>query len=134
MAVSERGPRGARRAVFLDKDGTLVVDVPYNVDPDRMDLMDGALEGLLALHDAGYVLIVVSNQSGVARGFFDEAALGPVEARLRALLGEAGIPLAGFYACPHHPEGSIDQYAVVCDCRSRRPACCFGRPTSTTSI
>jgi D-glycero-D-manno-heptose 1,7-bisphosphate phosphatase len=106
-----------RRAVFLDKDGTLIVDVPYNVDPALIRLTDGAVTGLQALHRAGYLLIVVSNQSGVARGMFSEAALGPVEARLRALLAEAGVPLAGFYACPHHPDGSVAAYAVTCGCR-----------------
>jgi D-glycero-D-manno-heptose 1,7-bisphosphate phosphatase len=106
-----------RRAVFLDKDGTLIVDVPYNVDPDRMRLTDGAITGLQALHRAGYLLIVVSNQSGVARGLFPEAALRAVEARLRELLDHAGLPLAGFYACPHHPDGSVAAYAVACGCR-----------------
>jgi histidinol-phosphate phosphatase family protein len=110
-----------RRAAFLDKDGTLVVDVPYNADPNKIVLMDGALDGLRALHEAGYLLIVVSNQSGVARGYFEEAALDAVEARLRALLDAAGIPLAGFYACPHHPDGLVTRYAVACECRKPAP-------------
>ncbi len=109
------------RAVFLDKDGTLVEDVPYNVDPERIRLMPGAAEGLFLLHTAGYELVVVSNQSGVARGMFGEEALGPVEERLRALLREVEVPLAGFYYCPHHPEGSVRSYAVECDCRKPRP-------------
>jgi D-glycero-D-manno-heptose 1,7-bisphosphate phosphatase len=106
-----------QRAVFLDKDGTLIVDVPYNVDPDQIRLTDGAIAGVRALHRAGYLLIVVSNQSGVARGLFPEAALGPVEVRLRELLEQAGVPLAGFYCCPHHPDGSVTAYAVACGCR-----------------
>jgi len=110
-------PDSRRAAVFLDKDGTLVEDVPYNVDPALIRLTRGAIEGLLTLHRAGFPLIVVSNQSGVARGLFDEAALGPVEARLRELLGAAGVPLAGFYYCPHHPDGSVARYAVACGCR-----------------
>ncbi|HEX5272664.1 MAG TPA: HAD-IIIA family hydrolase, partial [Gemmataceae bacterium] len=63
------------RAVFLDKDGTLVVDVPYNVDPARIRLAPGAREGLPALSAAGYRPVIVSNQSGVARGYFPESAL-----------------------------------------------------------
>jgi histidinol-phosphate phosphatase family protein len=106
-----------RPAVFLDKDGTLIEDVPYNVDPELIRLTDGAVEGLRLLHAAGYVLIVVSNQSGVARGYFEEAALRAVERRLRDLLGAAGVPLAGFYFCPHHPAGSVEAYAVDCACR-----------------
>src|SRR5581483_4877145 len=122
VAVSQGGPGtpgGERRraAVFLDKDGTLVDDVPYNVDPERIRLTDGALDGLRRLHAADYLLIVVSNQSGVARGYFEEAALGAVEARLRELLGAAGVPLAGFYYCPHHPDGAVERYAVACACR-----------------
>jgi histidinol-phosphate phosphatase family protein len=111
----------ADRCVFLDKDGTLIEDVPYNVDPARMRLMPGAAEGLRALHAAGYRLIVISNQSGVARGYFKEAALAAVEARLRELLAEAGVPLTGFYYCPHHPEGSVAAYAVECCCRKPQP-------------
>ncbi len=109
------------RALFLDKDGTLVENVPYNVDPEQIRLAAGALEGLQLLHAAGYRLFVVSNQSGVARGLFPERSLGAVEARLRGLLGEAGLPLAGFYYCPHHPEGVVASYALDCACRKPRP-------------
>jgi len=109
------------KAVFLDKDGTLIEDVPYNADPDRIRLMPRAAEGLFRLHAAGYSLVVVSNQAGVARGYFDEEALVPVEARLRELLDEAGVLLAGFYYCPHHPEGSVEPYAIECDCRKPQP-------------
>ncbi len=109
------------RAVFLDKDGTLIQDVPYNVDPERIGLMPGAAEGLRQLHRSGYELIVVSNQSGVARGYFPEPALRGVEARLRELLAGAGVPLAGFYYCPHHPEGIVSPYARECKCRKPAP-------------
>jgi D-glycero-D-manno-heptose 1,7-bisphosphate phosphatase len=111
----------SQRAVFLDKDGTLIDDVPYNVDPDLIRLAEGAAEGLPALHAAGYRLIVVSNQSGVARGYFPVEALARVEARLRDLLAGLGVPLAGFYYCPHHPEGVRPGYAVACECRKPEP-------------
>jgi D,D-heptose 1,7-bisphosphate phosphatase len=113
------------RAVFLDKDGTLVVDVPYNVDPDRMALMPGAGEALRRLSDAGYKLIVISNQSGVARGIFAESALPAVEQRLREMLAEYGAPIAGFYYCPHHPDGIVSEYAFQCDCRKPEPGLIF---------
>jgi len=113
--------RAPRAAVFLDKDGTVIVDVPYNVDPGLMRLTDGAADGLHALHAAGYPLVVVSNQAGVAHGYFEEAALGPVEARLRELLGAAGVPLTGFYYCPHHPCGAVERYTVACQCRKPAP-------------
>src|SRR5439155_13322560 len=98
------------KAVFLDKDGTLVEDVPYNVDPERIRLMPGAAEGLFLLHSAGYKLFVVSNQSGVARGYFEETALRAVRARLRSLFEHIGVTLSGFYYCPHHPEGTVQPY------------------------
>jgi histidinol-phosphate phosphatase family protein len=109
------------RAVFLDKDGTVVVDIPYNVDPGLMRLAPGAVEGLPLLHRAGYRLVVFTNQSGVARGYFEEQALSAVERRLRALLEEIGAPLDGFYHCPHHPAGVVTRYARHCECRKPAP-------------
>jgi histidinol-phosphate phosphatase family protein len=109
------------KAIFLDKDGTLVENVPYNVDPDLIRLAPGAVEGLSVLHAAGYRLLVISNQSGVARGLFPESALEAVERRLRQILAAAGVPLAGFYYCPHHPEGTLREYAVACECRKPEP-------------
>jgi D-glycero-D-manno-heptose 1,7-bisphosphate phosphatase len=108
--------------VFLDKDGTLVKDVPYNVDPDKILLEDGAAAGLRRMAAAGCVFVVVSNQSGVARGLFPEEALKIVEENLnKQLKQEAGVSLAGFYYCPHHPEGSEPAYTLECDCRKPRP-------------
>jgi D-glycero-D-manno-heptose 1,7-bisphosphate phosphatase len=109
------------RAVFLDKDGTLIHDVPYNVNPDLITLAEGVAEGLPLIHAAGYRLIVVSNQSGVARGYFPEQALVAVEARLRQLLSQIGVPLAGFYYCPHYPAGTEPGYSRACDCRKPQP-------------
>lgn len=110
-----------RPAIFLDKDGTLVEDVPYNVDPAQIRLTPGAREGLQAFHQAGYPILIISNQSGVARGYFPEVALVAVEWSLRLLLAEVGVPLAGFYYCPHHPEGTIAPYTIECDCRKPAP-------------
>ncbi len=111
----------SRPAVFLDKDGTLVVDVPYNVDPSAIRLMPGAAEALRGLAGAGFALVVISNQSGVARGRFPEAALDGVEAEIRSMLGRSGVTLDGFYYCPHHPAGVVAEYAVECECRKPRP-------------
>ena len=105
-----------RGAVLLDKDGTLVEDVPYNVDPARIRLTPGAGAGLARLAAAGWPIAVVSNQSGVARGLFPEAALGPVRDRLGALLRPFGVTLAGFHWCPHHPDGD-----PFCICRKPAP-------------
>jgi D-glycero-D-manno-heptose 1,7-bisphosphate phosphatase len=110
-----------RRAVFLDKDGTLIENVPYNVDPALIRLAPGAAAGLTLLHRAGFALFVISNQSGVARGYFPESALAAVEARLRELLAAFGVPLAGFSYCPHHPQGTVEEFAMACDCRKPAP-------------
>lgn len=107
-----------RPAVFLDKDGTLIEDVPYNVDPDLMRLSLGAREGVGLLREAGCALVVVTNQAGVARGLFGEDALSAVRGKLEELLG---VTLDGFYSCPHHPEGTVPEYATQCDCRKPKP-------------
>lgn len=109
------------RAVFLDKDGTLVHDVPYNVDPDRIRLAPGVAQGLRLLQDSGYRLVVVTNQSGVARGYFKEAELRRAFARLQELLQQEQVTLDDIYYCPHHPQGSVAPYAIACDCRKPRP-------------
>ena len=105
-------------AIFLDKDGTLLEDVPYNVDPAHMRLGAGVATGVRRLHEAGFALVVVTNQSGVARGYFPESAIAPMERHLRHLLG---VPLAGFYYCPHHPAGTVARYAFRCRCRKPEP-------------
>ncbi|PWV56754.1 HAD-IIIA family hydrolase [Chitinophaga sp. S165] len=110
-----------RKAIFIDKDGTLIDNVPYNADPNKIVLASGAIEGLRLLQDEGYVLIVVSNQAGIAHGYFREIEMLPVIARLERLLYEHEIVLEGFYYCPHHPAGKIVQYAVTCECRKPLP-------------
>jgi D-glycero-D-manno-heptose 1,7-bisphosphate phosphatase len=109
------------RAVFLDKDGTLVDDVPFNVDPGRVRLAVRAGPALRLLTSLGYELFVVSNQSGVARGVFEESALGPVWMRLNELLSKEGVSVREIACCPHHPEGVVKRYAVACHCRKPAP-------------
>lgn len=109
------------RAIFLDKDGTLVENVPYNVNPALIELSRHAGPGLQLLRQLGYALFVVTNQSGVARGLFTEAALGPVEHRLAERLAQYGVTLDGFYYCPHSPDGVVSRYAISCTCRKPMP-------------
>jgi D-glycero-D-manno-heptose 1,7-bisphosphate phosphatase len=109
------------KAVFLDKDGTLIPDIPYNANPALISLMPGACEGLKALQAAEYQLIVVSNQSGVALGYFTESDLGQVSQRLWDLLAESEIYPIAFYYCPHAIEGKILPYARACTCRKPQP-------------
>lgn len=108
-------------AIFLDKDGTVVVNVPYNVDPNLIELMPGVGEGLQRLHAAGYQLVMISNQAGVAHGYFPEMALQAVHQRIDALLANYQVRLAGFYYCPHHPHGRIEAYKSECECRKPMP-------------
>ena len=116
MAVS-----GEAVAVFVDKDGTLVDNVPFNVDPRHVRLLPGVLDGLAVLRDAGFRLFVASNQPGVALGRFPRAALAVVGARIDELLAAAGIALDGYAWCPHHPHGTVAAYATTCACRKPKP-------------
>lgn len=108
-------------AVFLDKDGTLLDDVPYNVDPHKMRLAPGAFDALVAFARMNAPIIVISNQSGVALGKFDESALADVERKLHELAAEAGAKIAAVYWCPHHPQGTVPRFARTCDCRKPAP-------------
>lgn len=109
------------RAIFLDKDGTLVENVPNNVNPALIQLSWQAGHGLSLLKQLGFALIVVTNQPGVAKGLFTEAALRPVEHRLAERFAQYGAMLDGFYYCPHSPDGTIGRYAVSCHCRKPMP-------------
>src|ERR1700737_166066 len=102
------------RAIFLDRDGTLVKDVPYNVNPDLVQLSVGAGEALQLFRRHGYALFVVSNQAGIAKGLFSELDFCRVRQRLHDLLSEQDIELDGFYYCPPHPDGVVEQYALRC--------------------
>jgi len=109
------------RAVFIDKDGTLVENVPYNVNPALQTLTWHAGQGLQLLTQLGYKLIVVTNQPGVAKGLFTETALGPLQHRLAEKLAQYGVALDGFYYCPHSPDGAVGRYAIACTCRKPMP-------------
>ena len=111
----------SRRAVFLDKDGTLIENVPYNVDRTRIRLAPKAIDALLLLSGLGYELIVVSNQPGVALGLFPPGALTAVEEHLNDLFLAHGFKLAACYWCPHHPDGIVRDYALTCTCRKPMP-------------
>jgi D,D-heptose 1,7-bisphosphate phosphatase len=109
------------RAIFLDKDGTLVDNIPYNVEPRRITLAAGAGAALRLLARLDYRLFVVSNQDGIAHGRFTEDAMHAVGNRLSDLLFRERLTLDGFYYCPHHPQGAVPQYAVDCLCRKPQP-------------
>ena len=113
MPVPAGGVASPPRTVFLDRDGTILEDRHYLADPEGVALLPGAASGLRRLQAAGIALVVVSNQSGVARGLISPAALAAVEERFRSLLAAEGVTLAGSYHCPHRAEDG-------CDCRKPR--------------
>lgn len=112
---------GERKAVFLDKDGTLIPDVPYNVNPDLVTLEPGVIEGLKLLKKAGYIFVVISNQAGVARGYFKIDELEKVKQKIDLLLNQEEIEIERYYFCPHHLEGKIPEYSIGCECRKPQP-------------
>ena len=109
------------KAVFLDRDGVLVEERGVLVRPDDIRIFPGVAGALARLKAAGFLLPVVSNQAGVARGLMTEADVQAVNARLAALLQDAGVPLDGVYYCPHHPEHGPPEYRRACDCRKPAP-------------
>jgi D-glycero-D-manno-heptose 1,7-bisphosphate phosphatase len=106
-----------KKAVFIDKDGTLIKDIPYNVKPDLIALEPDAPAALRKWRAHGYLLIVVSNQSGLARGYFTARELNIAIEKLKQLLIDENAPIDDFYFCPHHPDGVVQLYAKECDCR-----------------
>jgi histidinol-phosphate phosphatase family protein len=110
-----------RKAVFFDLDGALVAHVPADLGPASMRLTDGAGPALRALHEEGFEIVVLSDQSAVAHGLTTEEALVPVRRRLEELLTDEGVGLVDFLYCPHHPQGVRRGYAIDCLCRRPRP-------------
>jgi D-glycero-D-manno-heptose 1,7-bisphosphate phosphatase len=114
------------KAIFLDKDGTLVDALPYNALPydaegRRITLCNGAGAALRLLSRLDYRLFVVTNQAGIAFGRFGEPAMDAIHDRLQDLLLREQLVLDGFYFCPHHPDGSIATYTADCHCRKPMP-------------
>lgn len=106
-----------RRAVFLDRDGTLIEEVGYLDRPQRVALYPWSAHAVRALQQSGVRVVLVTNQSGVARGFFTESVVEAVHGHIAELLQAAGARIDAYYYCPHHPDGKIAEYARVCDCR-----------------
>jgi histidinol-phosphate phosphatase family protein len=103
--------------VFLDRDGTVIRDEHYLADPSRVALLEGVAAAIARLRAGGYAVIVVTNQSGLARGLITPAQYEAVSARVDALLAAAGTRLDATYMCPHHPDVN-----GTCDCRKPAPA------------
>lgn len=110
-----------KKAVFLDRDGTINVEKDYLVRPEEFEFIPGVPEAIARLNHAGFLVIVVTNQSGVARGYFDVAAVHRLHAHLQRQLSAFGASIDSFYLCPHHPEQGVGEFKVDCDCRKGNP-------------
>ena len=111
----------SNKAIFLDRDETLIEDPGYISDPDQVKLLDGVAEALIELKGLKYKLIVVTNQSAVARGIVTEKVLGEIHNRLKQLLAEKGAFLDRISYCPYHPDGVVPKYRKESDCRKPNP-------------
>lgn len=109
------------KAAFIDRDGVINEERHYVHRIEDFVLLPGVVEGLTLLRNAGYLLIVVTNQAGIARGYFDQAAMDRLHDHLRAQLAEHGVALDAILFCPHHPEGSVKAFAIECACRKPAP-------------
>ena len=106
-----------RKAVFLDRDGVINVDYGYVYKSSDLTLLPGVVKGLKTLQSNGYELVVVTNQSGIARGYYSLEDYSVFSNFLYDLLSAKGVTLSAIYCCPHHPRGSITRFAIKCDCR-----------------
>jgi D-glycero-D-manno-heptose 1,7-bisphosphate phosphatase len=111
----------SKRAVFIDRDGTLVHPVHFPSRPEQLRLFDGVGPELRTLQQAGFLLVLITNQSGIAHGYFTEVDLQRMHEYLADQLAQFDVHLDGVYYCPHHPEGALPEFTMRCDCRKPRP-------------
>jgi len=108
---------GGSRAVFLDRDGTLIDDVGYLERVDRIALFPWSVDAVRLLNRAGFRVVVITNQGGVARGYFSEAVVESLHRHIDAVFAEGGARIEAYYYCPHHPQGTVEPFNSRCDCR-----------------
>ena len=124
----KRNETNRRRAAFLDRDGVINIDRGYVYRREDFDFVPGALDGARRLHDLGYALVVISNQSGIGRGLFSETQFDALSHWMKEKFIAAGAPLSGIYFCPHHPTKARGRYLRSCDCRKPAPGIHGGLP------
>lgn len=121
MATSLSTSSLLRPAVFLDRDGTINEQMGYINHISRFQMLPGAAEAIRSLNEAGIPVVVVTNQSGLARGYFPAELLVAVHEKMIKVLAEHGAHVDGIYVCPHHPEAKKEEYRLACTCRKPKP-------------
>jgi D-glycero-D-manno-heptose 1,7-bisphosphate phosphatase len=111
----------SRRAVFLDRDGTLIEEAGYLDCLDRLVFYPYTVDAVRVLNRAGFAVVVITNQAGIARGIVGEAFVGEAHRHIADRLEAGGAKIDGFYYCPHYQTGTVDPYVRVCDCRKPEP-------------
>jgi D,D-heptose 1,7-bisphosphate phosphatase len=111
----------SRRAVFLDRDGTLVEEAGYLNRLDRLAFFPYSVDAVRVLNHAGFAVVVVTNQAGIARGIVPESFVAEAHRHISARMQAGAAHIDAFYHCPHYPSGTVDEYVGECDCRKPRP-------------
>jgi len=112
---------GFHKAVFLDRDGTINVDTGHLSDPEKLVLLPGAAQAIRRFKQQGYLVIVVTNQAGVAKGLYQPVDVENLHRHINMLLEQQGTGIDAFYYCPHHPEATVEKYRQQCSCRKPAP-------------
>lgn len=108
---------GNKKAIFLDRDGTINIDKNYIYKPEDFELIPGVVEGLKALQDMGYLLIIITNQSGIARGYYTEEDFNILNEYMIEIFTGYGVHITDVYYCPHLPVAKVEKYRINCECR-----------------
>lgn len=111
----------SKPAVFIDRDGVINVDRGYVHKRDDFEYIDGVFEATKKLKEMGYLLVLVTNQSGIARGMFTEDQFEILTEWMDWNFADNGVDFDGIYYCPHHPEATVEKYKEACDCRKPNP-------------
>jgi D-glycero-D-manno-heptose 1,7-bisphosphate phosphatase len=114
-------PVDRRPAAFIDRDGVINADHGHVWRIEDFDVLPGVYDGLRQLAGCGYALVVVTNQAGIAKGLYTPQQYERLSTHLRTLMKDHGVPLAGIFHCPHHPQGTVPAFAQTCDCRKPAP-------------
>ncbi len=109
------------KAVFLDRDGTIIEDVGYVHEEDKIKFLPGVSEAIKLLNKSGFKVIIITNQAGVARGYFTEEAVKEINKYIQESLAKEGALIDMIYYCPHHVQGIIEEYKKECNCRKPNP-------------